>query len=259
MEPHQYYGTIADFDRPPAYEAEDTPPLYELNSTSRAGAHYNLKQWDRSRQQLAPKASSSSGTSLRIATKTKMRIFGKRRPDVKLDLERSESLDRQGGLSAPSAVTVWYDDGAGNLPWFPSAKIKVVNEDGGQLKQCEMASRDFLAWKFELDGVACHWSHRSGPHALVLQTAESKLELAVWTYSEFGMEAKNGAHVGELVIFDDGGATGLERGMRDLIVAASCWMVVVYWRNMGRNYKNERTVREVMPGVGVGFGMSMLL
>lgn len=218
------------WENPPDYESDEAPPSYESNVNADRDVRYKLKQFDRGHQKFVPLSESQPAASLAIMTRTKPRLFTNR-PDIQVEVE--------GLIIGPlprnlQTVSIRFNDGAPTLPWFPKITMKVAGVDGVLQETLDMESSDFVYWKMVLDGINHYWFFQKRSDSLISKNILTRDEVAKWIYSGFGTDANHGDSCGELVISSNC------RESRRLLIACSCYVVIVYWRRLGRHYRNNR-------------------
>ena len=222
-------------DELPDYEHEEAPPSYLVSPNSTQEVTYKLKQWDRSSQRLIPLSATSDRAPLIITTKTRAKLFSSP-PDIHFQLENADAELVE--PAAPASVTIRFDEGARTLPWFPKATLKVMGGDGVLLHKQILSCTDFVNWNVRLDDADFCWGVTLNPNALVLMNKRTEAKMGRFVYSEVGTHARRGDYVGELTFNEeDDGAN--QAGLKRLLIAVSCFVTVIYWRRLGRNYKNS--------------------
>ncbi|PSN66867.1 hypothetical protein BS50DRAFT_587924 [Corynespora cassiicola Philippines] len=209
---------LPDYDAAaaPAYRPED----YDVPLQT-----YHLRQINRKLQIFVPLGPLPS-PSYKVRYNGASRIFSKK---PQMELVRCQYAN---AVEDGAASLCFVNDGP--LPWRPRAQFTHF-EPGGP-KTHAMESRNFSDWTVAFEGTNYVWALEARPISLALSEKATGLVVARFIYSARGTLAKDGAEVGELVIYPDVLSLtmqGVERILGGLLVA------VAHMKNMGRHYWNE--------------------
>ncbi|ORY14204.1 hypothetical protein BCR34DRAFT_560916 [Clohesyomyces aquaticus] len=244
----------------PDYAPVDLP-VYTGEDFSIPILHYHLRQVNRKTQILVPFGPGpAAATSYKIVNHAStFRLFSKK-PDIELIRVSRDRSDRERDQNSETrtrereeSVAIMRFNSDGPLPWRPRASFTVVHPGTHPQNHNHTPSlaavhtylgesRNFTDWEFLIQNITYAWRLEAKPVSLSLSEKNSNIVIARFTYSACGMLARDGAEVGDLVVYRDGltmDREGVEMAVCGLLVA------VGQFRRMGKYWKNREEVGAV--------------
>ncbi|KAF2713704.1 hypothetical protein K504DRAFT_462209 [Pleomassaria siparia CBS 279.74] len=218
----------------PDYEPQ-TAPDYEIAYYETPLLRYYLRQINRKLQVFVPYGPSVSLSSYKVISNT-FRIFSKK-PEIEV-IHVVLLNDGQATRAEKSVASIGFDN-SGPLPWRPRARVCHFDSHGQSTHAME--SKNFKDWTIVIGENTYMWALEGNAVVqLVMKERGSAVTIARFIYSSMGTSAINGAEVGELTVYGDGGRMdedGIEKVICGLMVS------ITHFKKMGRHYSNDEPVR----------------